>query len=203
MIKIISKHLACPIIIAITCSLFIYYSILAVTPNYQKRVVADDKIILQANKFLNTCKMGHYWFSWLVIEADTFYYVDVRGYNPETKEAYSVKEKYLNPHYFNIIDIEKDDIETRKFIKGFDTGLVGYYPDIEYLKQYNTIYKELTGEHLNIELKQAGISITRNSKKELIFFFLITYSGDKLTTCSRQDIAGFLGSISIYAKKDL
>lgn len=192
----LTKHIVCPII-CIMFTLSVLFIIKA-SKDYQKQVIVDDSIKGQINAYLNKCKED-YWVSQLVVENDTYIYKDVRGYNPHSEsknKVYSVKDKFLNKSKYNIRHpIDQNSLD---LVKGFDTGLVGYY-EIEDLKPYKAIYSALT-EGLNVKMEKAIISITRNVLKRLIYVWVFTVSKEELQPCSREYIANTAKNISIFAK---
>lgn len=189
------KHLICPLIVIISSFIF-YNSYLVVNPDYQKRSMIRSGILAKMYDYSNKCKKD-YWFTWFMVQNNTISYEDVIGYNPNTdnNKAFSVKYAGLNPRHWEIHPI---DLNTQVLVMRFDTGLVGYYPDIEVLKSYTTIYKEIKGA--NKTINKIVISVTKNPKKELIYVFTIAFSGKELSKCTKEDIINMGEWLSIYAK---
>jgi len=189
------KHLICPIISVLLFTL-IYNSYLIVNPNYQKRSIIRSGILAKMYDYSKKCQ-NDYWFTWLVVENNTVSYEDVIGYNSnvDKNKVFSVKYAGLNPRYWEIHPI---DLNTQVLVRRFDTGLVGYYPDIEALKSYKTIYQEIKGA--NKKINKIVISVTKDPQKELIYIFTITFSGKELSKCSKEEIVNMGEWLSIYAK---
>lgn len=192
------KHLICP---AISTLLFvvIYNSYLAINPDYQKRSIVRSGILAKMYDYSKKCQKD-YWFTWLVVQDNIVSYEDVIGYNPNAdhNKVFSVKYTGLNPTHWKIYPI---DLNTQVLVRRFDTGLVGYYPDIEVLKPYKIIYQEIKKQNQNIN--KIVISVTKNVKKELIYVFTISFSGKELSKCSKDDIVNMGEWLSIYAKTHL
>ncbi len=193
------KYLICPFI-SILLFLLMWNVYKIANPSHQKQSIIRSGILSKLYEYSNKCQ-DDYWFTWLVVENNTISYEDLIGYNPNTdkiNKVFSVKYAGLNPRHFEIHSI---DLNTRVLIKLYDTGLVGYYDDIEVLKSYTRIYEEIKEANQNIN--KIVISVTKDKDKELIYVFTIAFSGKELSKCSKEDIINMSEWISIYAKKDL
>lgn len=146
-----------------------------------------------------------YWISWMVLDANDsknrYYFQDVIGCNPQKQGncAFSVKEMKLNKFYNE--EYHKVDDETYRFLMKMDTGIAGYYEDMNFLKQFPSIYEVV--KKSNKTIQSIGITVTKDLRKNIVYVFSMTKTSKNNSSCSKQDIINTLEDLSIFAKENL
>jgi hypothetical protein len=209
MLRIIRRtkeKLMCPLVSAIIQITFLYiafFQFFEVKDHYYSSI-SNAAIKKKIEEKIDYCGVDS-WISWIVLDGNKsknkYYFQDVIGCNPESKLnnscSYSVKETRLNPFYNETY--HKIDAETYSFLEKMDTGLVAYFDDLKYLKQFKSI--DIALQSSNKEIKNIGLTVTKNIKKNIVYVFAMTNTGNN--KCGKDKTISMLEELSLYAKEKL
>jgi len=204
----IKNKLWCPLIsalIQIFMIMTIFMQFFEIKDHYYASI-SNANIKKKIESRVNQCGKD-YWVSWIVLDGNVskrkYYFQDVIGCNPNSKISgdcsFSVKNSKLNPFYNETY--HKLDGKTYEFLMGMDTGLVAYYEDLSKLKVYKSMSNALDSS--NKEIKSLGLSITKNIKRNIVYVFAMTKTGNSKMTCDKSDMINILEDLSTYAKEKL
>lgn len=172
-------------------------------PNFQTQAIGDDKIRKKLQHLVQHCGSDHFW-TWIIVDQkrNKYYFQDVIGCNKANKTncAFSVKYSALNPFYLEPHDFT--DHTSLELLSKLDTGMVAFYEDFELLKPYKDIYIALTSAP-NKKLHSATFSVTKNSRRDLVYLFVKTSSSENSIFCQKNEAIELLEDLSIYAKGNL
>jgi hypothetical protein len=164
------------------------------------RSIYDSRITKEIDNIINDCGAG-YFLSWIVFNEDSnnsrYYFQDVVGCAGESKNcAISIKNLHLNKFYDQ--EYHKVDKNTLQFFNSMQTGLAGYYEDIDYLTgRYQTIAE--IAKNTNKKIVSTGITVTKDARSNIIYVFTLTNTSLTNNKCGQKEVVRHLEFLSTFA----
>lgn len=205
-INSIKNKIFCPLLTAIVqiCIIYTLFFHFFSIQNHYKTSISNSRIKERIDNRIAICGKD-YWISWMVLDANDnknrYFFQDVIGCNPlkQGNCAFSVKDMKLNKFYNE--EYHKVDDKTYEFLMKMDTGVAGYYEDVNFIKQFPSIYEVI--KHSNKTINSIGISVTKDLRKNIVYVFSMTKTSKTNNSCSKQDVINTLEDLSIFAKENL
>lgn len=205
--KIFLGKLLCPLTGAIISLVAVSYAFIMLFPEIANkkeviynRSIYDSRITKEIDNIVNSCGSG-YFLSWIVFNEDSnnsrYYFQDVVGCAGEEKScAISIKNLHLNKFYDQ--EYHKVDRSTLEFFNSMQTGLAGYYNDIDYLSsRYPTIAE--IAHNTNKKIISTGITVTKDIRSNIIYVFTLANTSPTNSRCGQKEIVKHLEFLSTFA----
>lgn len=207
-LKKIKEKLTCPLVSALIQVFVLYIAFFQMfnLKNHYEFAIVNRDIKEKIEEKINYCGKDT-WLSWIILDANKtknrYYFQDVIGCKNTIKKdescAFSVKEAKLNSFYNQ--KYHTLDTNTLYFLEKLDTGMVGYYEDLDFLKSFSSIKEALNST--NKDIKSLGISVTKNTKSNIVYIFLMTNTNRNESKCDRKETVNILEELSYYAEDRL
>lgn len=210
MFKNMLGKLLCPLTGAIISVFVMSYCFVMLYPELwnkkeliYNRSIYDARISLEINKIVESCGEG-YFLSWIIFNEQKdntrYYFEDVIGCNGKDKNcAFSVKNLHLNAFYDK--EYHRVDEDTLEFLNKMQTGMAGYYGDINYLTaKYPTIAD--IAQNTNKTINSIGISITKDVRSNIIYVFTLANTSNNFK-CGQKETTKHLEFLSNFAGDNL